>query len=82
MHKAAKIYVESMDLVESESVKEYGRNLWKESQQVIDETYSYLDSMRAYYDGAESVARKYENRCLVLNEYISDDLRLKLKKQE
>lgn len=82
LHKAAKIYVESMDLVESESVKEYGRNLWKESQQVIDETYSYLDSMRAYYDGAESVARKYENRCLVLNEYISDDLRLKLKKQE
>lgn len=79
LQEAAKVYVKAMTLDASEAAKENGRDLWKESQQVIDETYSYLDSMRAYYDGAESVARKYENRCLVLNEYISDDLRLKLK---
>lgn len=81
LQEAAKVYVKAMTLDASEAAKENGRDLWKESQLVIDETYSYLDSMRVYYEGAESVARKYENRCLVLTEYISEDLQLKLKDQ-
>ena len=81
LQEAAKVYVKAMTLDASEAAKENGRDLWKESQLVIDETYSYLDSMRVYYEGAESVARKYENRCMVLTEYISEDLQLKLKSQ-
>lgn len=78
MSEAKAVYEKAMALDATPEAKELGIQMWKESQNVIDETYLYLDSMRVYYEGAEIVEKNYENRCLVLKECISEDLRTKL----
>ena len=75
---AAKSYQRAMASDASDSAKKKGKILWGESQRFIDETYLSFDSLRIYYSDAESAEKKYRDSCLVLAEYVSEDLRLKL----
>lgn len=79
---AAKSYQRVMASDASETAKKNGKILWGESQRFIDETYLSFDSLRIYYSEAESAARKYRDSCLVLAEYVSEDLRLKLERAD
>lgn len=57
----------------SDSVKTRGEQLWKTSQQLIDDTYEYLCQKRAEYDmiGAAFASQAFNKRSLVLLDYIS-----------
>lgn len=78
LSEAKVVYEKAMSLDATPEAKEYGMKMWKESQAVIDETYLYSDSMRVYYEGAEAAAKPYKDKCLILTECISDDLRVRL----
>lgn len=78
LSEAKVVYEKAMALDATSEAKEQGMKMWEDSQTAIDEAYLYSDSMRVYYEGAEAAAKPYEEKCLVLTECISDDLRIRL----
>ena len=75
---AAKAYKEALSLPVTDTVIETrGRMLWKESQNLIDETYLYLYEKGLKYAeaDAEMAARILKERSETLKEYVSDSVK-------
>lgn len=75
---AAKAYKEALSLPVTDTVIETrGRMLWKESQNLIDETYLYLCEKGLKYAeaDAEMAARILKERSETLKEYVSDSVK-------
>lgn len=71
--EAAKIYLDALKLDVSDSIMSKGKNMWKPSQKLIDDTYSFFINKGNEYNkiGAESAAQKFEKRSSILKNYIS-----------
>ena len=75
---AAKAYKDAMSLpVTDTGIETRGRMLWKESQNLIDETYLYLYEKGLKYAeaDAEMAARILKERSDTLKEYVSDSVK-------
>ena len=81
---AANIYRMAMEQQEvSDSAREAGRLMWKESQTVIDDTYRYLYSTGLQYSkhDAEIAGEEFLKRCRTLREYVSTAVRREMEKK-
>lgn len=76
---AAKLYQEAMTLHATDSIKKKVTDEWVESQDVIDETYSYLYKRGVEYSymGAEEAAKTFGKRSLALKSYASTAIQQK-----
>lgn len=71
---AAELYLNALELEVSDSILNKGILMWKQSQKLIDDTYSFFLNKELEYSeiGAESAAKIFESRSQILRNYTSE----------
>ena len=79
LSKAAQIYQNALQLEVTDETGKFGRDKWQASQAFIDTVYAYLRGKQTEYAaiGAENAAKLFSDRSLVLEDFISETVKLK-----
>jgi len=84
LRAAAQMYSEAVMLEATDSIVEKGRSKWMASQKIIDEAYVYFYNKGVEYSQNEaySAASKFGKRSLVLKEYVSENAKSRIEKND